>query len=227
VTSLLPTAFLERLERILPAAQLDAFLHAQARPPATGFRANTLKTNAPALATELAEQDFTLTPLTWPPDTFTIPQNQRRALTQTDACRQGRLYIQNPSSMLPPLILAPQPTEEILDLTAAPGSKTTQLAALMGNQGRIAAVERSRPRFFRLKANLKPLGQPTSNAISKTAPKSGAPRPNVLIAFYWTPRAQVRAVLPTIRPPIKIGKNQRFAASQLNRAVCFFRPCNA
>ena len=158
MASPLPAAFLERLERIVPAQQLHACLHALTHSPATSFRTNTLKTSTTELTAELAALDFKLAPLPWPLDTFTLPETQRRALTQTDACRQGRLYIQNPSSMVPPLLLAPQPTEEILDLTAAPGSKTSQLAALMHNQGRIAAVERSRSRFFRLKANLKNLG---------------------------------------------------------------------
>ena len=158
MTSPLPTIFLERLARLVPSQYLDICQQALRHPPATSFRINALKTTTDALIAELAEQDFTLTPHSWPPNTFTVPQIQRRALTETTACRQGRLYIQNPSSMIPPLVLAPKSTEEILDLTAAPGSKTTQLAALMNNQGRIAAVERSRSRFFRLKTTLQMLG---------------------------------------------------------------------
>jgi 16S rRNA C967 or C1407 C5-methylase (RsmB/RsmF family) len=83
-----------------------------------------------------------------------VPGSQRRALTETPACREGRLYIQNPSSMVPVLVLEPQRGEQILDLAAAPGGKTLQLAALVGDQGRVAAVESVRDRFFRLRANL-------------------------------------------------------------------------
>jgi 16S rRNA (cytosine1407-C5)-methyltransferase len=83
-----------------------------------------------------------------------VPAEQRRELTESRACREGRIYLQNPSSMVPPLALDPQPGEEVLDLAAAPGGKTLQMACQMRNQGRIAAVERSRSRFFRLRALL-------------------------------------------------------------------------
>ena len=56
--------------------------------------------------------------------------------------------------MVPPILLSPQSEECILDLGAAPGSKTLQLAELMGNQGSIWAVESVRGRFFRLRDNL-------------------------------------------------------------------------
>jgi 16S rRNA C967 or C1407 C5-methylase (RsmB/RsmF family) len=62
--------------------------------------------------------------------------------------------VQNLSSQLPPALLGPEPGERVLDLCAAPGSKTGQIAALMENEGEIAAVEKVRPRFFRLRDNL-------------------------------------------------------------------------
>jgi 16S rRNA (cytosine1407-C5)-methyltransferase len=60
--------------------------------------------------------------------------------------------------MFPPVALAPQPSWELLDLAAAPGSKTLQLACLTGAPERIAAVEMVRDRFFRLKRNLRAQG---------------------------------------------------------------------
>ena len=87
-----------------------------------------------------------------------VPNQQRRALTETAACRAGRIYIQNPASMIPPLLLDPQPGEWILDLGAAPGSKTLQMAGMMVNRGKISAVESVRGRFFRLRANLEKHG---------------------------------------------------------------------
>ncbi len=60
--------------------------------------------------------------------------------------------------MLPPLILAPRPGEKILDLCAAPGSKTLQMAAMMDNEGWISAVEAVKDRFFRMKANIEKNG---------------------------------------------------------------------
>ena len=57
--------------------------------------------------------------------------------------------------MLPPLILDPQPGDKVCDLAAAPGSKTTQIAALMNNTGEIIANDRSKIRLGKLVANLK------------------------------------------------------------------------
>jgi NOL1/NOP2/sun family putative RNA methylase len=150
----LPTLFRQRLESILPPDRFDPCWQTFHRPPATVFRVNLLKTDAESLIPELHTAGLTPTPLPWNPDAFAIPDAQRRCLTETDACRQGRLYIQNPSSMVPPLVLDPAPDEWILDLTAAPGSKTLQLAAIMGNRGKISAVELVRSRFFRLRDNL-------------------------------------------------------------------------
>ena len=64
----------------------------------------------------------------------------------------GLIYRQSLSSMLAGWLINAQPGETILDMCAAPGSKTTQLAAMMRNQGRIIALERVRNRFYKLKA---------------------------------------------------------------------------
>ena len=150
----LPESFRARLQTILPAEHFAACWQSLAVEQPTAFRANALKGTPDALVTELTAAGFALTPLAWKPDAFVIPAAQRRVLTECSAYREGRLYIQNPSSMVPPILLAPQSEECVLDLGAAPGSKTLQLAELMGNQGRIWAVESVRGRFFRLRDNL-------------------------------------------------------------------------
>ena len=74
--------------------------------------------------------------------------------TNDPAASSGKVYIQNPSSLLAVRVLDPQPGEEVLDLAAAPGGKTIAMAAIMGNTGRIAAVEPIKGRFHRLRANV-------------------------------------------------------------------------
>ena len=150
----LPEAFRDRLQAILPAEHFAACWQSLAAEQPTAFRANALKGTPDALVAELTAEGFALTPLAWKADAFVVPATQRRALTECPAYREGRLYIQNPSSMVPPILLSPQSEECILDLGAAPGSKTLQLAELMGNQGSIWAVESVRGRFFRLRDNL-------------------------------------------------------------------------
>ena len=76
----------------------------------------------------------------------------------SDAFSEHRIYVQNLASMIPPLVLDAQPGERILDLGAAPGSKTLQLACLMRNTGEIAAVEIVKRRFYKLRANLEAQG---------------------------------------------------------------------
>jgi tRNA (cytosine49-C5)-methyltransferase len=77
-----------------------------------------------------------------------------RALQETPCYRDGKIYVQSLSSMIPVLVLGPQPGETILDLTAAPGSKTTQISMMMHDEGKIVANDNHKTRFFRLKANV-------------------------------------------------------------------------
>ena len=150
----LPRAFIERLTQIVPKAALESVLASFCTAKPVCFRVNTLKSTIQDVIQQLTVNGFNITPTTPLPNAFFVPASQRRQLTHSPEHEQGLIYLQNLSSQLPPLLLDPQPGEEILDLAAAPGSKTTQIAALMQNQGRVAAVEKVRNRFFKLKDNL-------------------------------------------------------------------------
>ena len=154
----LPKEFTDRLREIVPLSRLQDCLDSFSTLPATTFQANRLKSDPHSLRTELETDGFSPTPLDWKPDAFQVPHSERHRLTRSAACIEGRLYIQNPSSMVPPLVLDPSPDEWILDLAAAPGGKTVQLAGQMGNRGRISAVESVRSRFFRLERALELYG---------------------------------------------------------------------
>jgi NOL1/NOP2/sun family putative RNA methylase len=80
------------------------------------------------------------------------PENLK--LSETDEVNSGQIYIQNLSSMLPVLLLNPKTNEKILDLCAAPGSKTTQIAEITKDESEIVAIEKNKNRFFKLKENL-------------------------------------------------------------------------
>lgn len=150
----LPEVFLQRLREIVPAAEVEACIASFSLPRPTFFRVNTLKIGDETLREELSQDGFRLQPVLWRSGTYRIEGEQRRALTESAAFHEGRIYIQNLSSMLAPMVLDPQPGEMILDLAAAPGGKTLQMAAMMNNQGQISAVESVKGRFFKLKANL-------------------------------------------------------------------------
>lgn len=154
----LPEAFIKQLKGIIPPSQWEQVIASFTLTRPTSFRCNTLKNTSAQLIKELDDDGLTVTPLSGIKNAFTIPATQHQILTHSNAFQEGRLYIQQISSMLPALILNPQPHEEILDLTAAPGSKTCQIACLMNNSGRIAAVEKVKSRFFKLKDNLERQG---------------------------------------------------------------------
>jgi len=154
----LPTAFLERLERILIPEDLTSVLPLFQQPRILTFRLNRLKTQTEPLLQELERSHFEVQRVPWYEDAFILIKGTLRELQETTFYREGHIYIQELSSMVPVLLLDPQTGEKILDLTAAPGSKTGQIAGLMNNTGKILANDVSRTRFFKMKANLEALG---------------------------------------------------------------------
>ncbi len=150
----LPPAFVNRLKEILPPSRLGAVCASFSVIRPTSFRVNLLKCTAAALHEELKLEGLAVEEVPWLPGAFIVEQQQRRSLTESSAFYEGRLYIQGLSSMLAPLLLEPRPGERVLDLAAAPGGKTLQIAAMMNNRGVISAVESVRGRFFRLQSNL-------------------------------------------------------------------------
>lgn len=154
----LPDAFTERLKRIVPSERYDAILHTFDAPKQVTFRLNALKTTAEALEAQLEAEGIAFERVGWIEGAYRISPDDKLRLTQTKAFYDGHLYIQNLSSMIAPLLLAPEPEETVLDLAAAPGGKTLILASLMHNTGWLSAVEPSRERFFRLRDNLEHQG---------------------------------------------------------------------
>jgi len=154
----LPEQLLNRWQELYSKKDLDRLLLGLSNKLATSFRTNTLKTTSASLEKELINQGFEIEKVSWYSDAFLLKNRSIRELTETEEYKKGFLYIQNLSSMIPSLVLDPQPHEKILDITAAPGSKTTQIAALMQNTGELTANDLSFKRLFKLKENLKNMG---------------------------------------------------------------------
>ena len=155
---MLPEAFIERLGRIVPAERFAAVVASFAAPLPTSFRVNTLRATPAEVQAALAAEGLTLEPVPWSDEAFVVPPEERARLLASAEVAEGRVYVQNLSSMIPPRVLGAAPGERVLDLCAAPGSKTLQLAAQMRGQGELAAVEVVRGRFFKLRENLKAHG---------------------------------------------------------------------
>lgn len=163
----LPDLFLNRLADIVPAPHFEACCASFEMPLATAFRTNTLKAETEEIKNTLLQDGINAHSVSWFSDAFWIEPEKRSNLLQSDLFKQQKIYVQNLSSMVPPLLLNPCAHETILDLTAAPGSKTLLMACLMKQDaekkgiepnGHIAAVEVVRKRFFQLQANLKAQG---------------------------------------------------------------------
>lgn len=150
----LPEEFLKRLEILIPPAKLPLVLDSFTKSKPVTFRVNTLKTDRQSVIDQCKAQQLHIETVSWYPDAFVF-KGEKTTLMNTEVYKKGMIYIQNLSSMIPALVLNPRTRDIVCDVTAAPGSKTTQLAMMMKNKGKIVANDISRTRLFRLKENIK------------------------------------------------------------------------
>ena len=125
---------------------------------AVTLRANPLKTDAETVRQKLADLGIGTKSVAWYGDAMIVENAREDALTQLEMYERGEIYLQSLSSMIPPMFLGAKPGENVLDMAAAPGGKTTQIAALTGNQAMITACEMNKIRADRLKYNVQRQG---------------------------------------------------------------------
>lgn len=150
----LPREFIERIKKIYPAdfsKILRSFL-VEKKPT---FRTNLVKIQTQDLATRLQSQNIVTKRVDWYKDAFVLIRPKAREFQKNTLYKDGFVYFQNLSSMLPVLLLSPGQNEKILDLCAAPGSKTTQIVSDSRGKSLIVAVEKVSVRLYKLLANLK------------------------------------------------------------------------
>ncbi len=122
--------------------------------PSTYIRVNPFKSTPLPLEKRLAEEyGITVEPAGNVPGMFKVLEGKDK-IGKTVEHITGEYYIQGLSSALPPLVLSPSPQDRVLDLCAAPGSKTTQLGELMSNGGTLIANEIALDRVKMLVYNL-------------------------------------------------------------------------
>ncbi len=160
----IPAEFLERMRRLL-GDEYAAFTAALEGRPVSGLRVNTLKLSAEAFRSispvSLGESvpwcpsAFTLTPASLPLRAH-VPAGE--GVGKHPYHLAGLYYLQDPSAMCAAPLLDPQPGERVLDLAAAPGGKTTHLAALMRGDGLLVANEIKDKRLGHLAVNVERWG---------------------------------------------------------------------
>ena len=161
----LPQKFIENIYEQFSSGTADKILMGMAADRMTTLRVNTLKYNIQDLMNYFKEINIKFERVPWYKDALVIKNAKERDFENLEIYKNGAIYLQSLSSMVPVLVLDPKPNEVILDLTAAPGSKTTQIAALMNNKGEIVANELDRIRIKRLEYNIQHLGADIAKVI--------------------------------------------------------------
>lgn len=118
------------------------------------LRVNRLKAEPAAIRSALVSAGIALREVPWYEDAFLLPDAREEDVRVLPMYAGGEIYLQSLSSMLPPLLLNAQAGESVLDMAAAPGGKTTQIASLTRDRALITACERDKIRFERLRFNV-------------------------------------------------------------------------
>lgn len=153
--------FINTIAQDLPAhLSMDEFIAACARPLRRSIRVNTLKISSADFIAHMHTKGWQFEPIPWCKDGFWISYDEEEQLGNAIEHIQGLFYIQEASSMLPPIALFSSNADWqcVLDVASAPGSKTTQIAALMGDKGVLVANEYSASRVKVLHANVLRMG---------------------------------------------------------------------
>lgn len=133
------------------------------------LRANTLKTNIEYIKNTFDSLGFSYKDISWYKDALIMENISEEQIKNLDIYKNGEIYLQSLSSMIPPIVLSPKEDENILDMAAAPGGKTTQMLALSQNQAFITACEKNKIRAERLQYNLNKQGANRVNVMIKDA----------------------------------------------------------
>ena len=142
----------------------------KAQRPVT-LRVNNLKTSLEKAKEKLDEAQIEYETISWYEKALIIKNVREEEIRKLEIYENGEIYLQSLSSMLPPIILEPKAGENILDMTAAPGGKTTEIAALTENKAYITACEKNKIRAERLKFNLQKQGVKSANIMVEDARK--------------------------------------------------------
>ena len=135
----------------------------------TTFRVNTLKSSIIEIEEKLKQTNIEYDRIPWYEEAIIVKNADKKTIQELDMYKNGEIYLQSLSSMLPPIILVPKERADILDMAAAPGGKTTQMAALSKNKAHITACEKNKIRAERLKYNIDKQGATSVFVMTKDA----------------------------------------------------------
>ncbi|ALS28946.1 RNA methyltransferase [Paenibacillus sp. 32O-W] len=169
----LPAGYIEQMRRMLGESEAERFFASYGEPRTYGLRLNPLKIGPhdTGLFAVLQEQ-FGLEPVPWCKDGYYYRESSRPGTHPWHAA--GLYYIQEPSAMSAAELLDARPGETILDLAAAPGGKTTQIAGRMQGQGLLVANEIHPARAKILSENIERMGIRNAVVVSASPDRLAA-----------------------------------------------------
>lgn len=169
----LPKEFVESLYEMFTPLTVDKIFIGIMDKRYTTLRVNTIKYNIQDLMKYFKQKNIKFERVLWCEDALIIKNANEKDIQKLDIYEKGYIYLQSLSSMVPPIVLSPKEGEKVLDMTAAPGSKTTQMAAMMKNKGYILANELDKIRCEKLKYNVESQGTEIIEVINGRGEKLG------------------------------------------------------
>ena len=154
----LPQFLIEELNKQYGEEITNKILSGYREHKIVSLRVNTLKSGIEKVYEELAKNNIEFERVSWSDSAIVIKNASEEALKKLSIYENGEIYLQSLSSMLPPVIMQPKENTDILDMTAAPGGKTTQIAAITNNNANITACEMNNIRIEKLKYNIEKQG---------------------------------------------------------------------
>lgn len=151
----------DAFDRYAGFIDLAALNEYSAQPLRKSLRVNTLKSTIEAVTRWGTEKGWKMAPVPWCPEAFFVDREDRTEALGRDLLHLvGHVYMQEAASMLPVALLQPEPGDAVLDMSAAPGSKTTQIAAELRGRGVVVANDVQEKRLWTLKSSLHRCGVP-------------------------------------------------------------------
>lgn len=124
----------------------------------TTLRVNSIKSNVDEVCNALKVANIEYSKVDWYENALIIENTIESQISEMDIYKEGKIYLQSLSSMIPAIILNPRENENILDMAAAPGGKTTQMYSISNGKAHITACEKNKIRTERLKYNIEKQG---------------------------------------------------------------------
>ena len=163
----LPEFLIKKLENQYGKSISEKIIEGYSKNRKVTFRVNTLKSSSEKILKVLEENNIKYRQVSWSKEAFILESATESEIEKLAIYKNGEIYLQSLSSMLPPIILNPEGGKDILDMAAAPGGKTTQIAALTQNKAHITACEMNNIRIEKLKYNIEKQGATSVYVMKK------------------------------------------------------------